>query len=394
MTHSRKRLTFVALVALVGSVAAGAEAELVAKYFAALRVRGLFVVAEEYASARLAGADLAAAERTLLTIELARTLLEHGGSAIGAQREELWADAQKSLQDLLATSRDDAARLPAQAWLALIPAAQAQTLAWEALLTPEDESLRGAAIVRLRRSIVEIKSLLPRLDGAAKGSSVRGVGAGDLTAAAQLPAAQRELAEVLIDLADLEPGSHERTANLLDAAAQLERIVRPAADAALGTHIRVLQARAARLQGDERRAASLLDGIAGSDVGFPEKDEALAERLRLDLERGKPDAAFELVARRLRQSEPPTAELRAAIVDVLLACWQLATTRGDGKLAAQLLAEARSQHEQTSGRWRTWTAAKLDRQQTDAELGIPLASLVRQARGAWQSKRLSEAAGK
>src|SRR5690606_14061343 len=80
----------------------------VEQYFERLRERGLLIVAEEYASSHLADESLSPPQRDLLTLELARTLLQHGSLSSATERKILWQEARRCLLD--ARERQDSVR--------------------------------------------------------------------------------------------------------------------------------------------------------------------------------------------------------------------------------------------------------------------------------------------
>lgn len=387
------RISCLLLAAWCGLCRAADDAQL-EEYFAALRSRGLHLVAEEYATARLAGRSLPLDEQTVLTLQLAQTLLEHGALASSTQRKELWHDAEKWLRDLRDASPDNPCLVELDAWLAMAPAIEGAALAWESQLAPENITLRNEADNVLRRAVASQGQILAQLDS-------RSTSSGTARRAEKLDAAQRlqlqqllqlRLAEALLWRAELMGAGTERTALLLDASSVLDRLLRSRPRGEWLLSGQLAQARQVRLQGDDQKAAVLLDAIATADLSPLDRDRILAEKVRLEIARGHLDEALRLVKQRQQQESVPSDEFRAVSTDALLAAARLAARAQDSVLQRQLLDEANAQHAQTLGRWSLWSAAGLSRMQQDLQLGPELAALERQAIAAWQAEDLAAAA--
>jgi hypothetical protein len=316
-----------------------------------------------------------------LTVQLIESLLEHGTFAQGQQRQELWAEAQRTLD--AAAESGEARSLMLEAYRAIVPAIQGSALAWESMLRPEDRSLRSDADSKLELAVVALQGVSQRL---ANDSEPRSgiAGASPVELLRLRRRVDFHLAECLLLRGELLPVSHDRIAMLLEADEACARLLRSHPDNELLVRTKILQSRVARLQGNEMRGIGILDGIPTAGLGEILEDEILAERVRVEQSAGRTDTALELIATRLRTADAPADELRAVAVDVLIDAWRLAGAKNDRSFQQRLLAEAQSLHEKTFGKWRQWTAMRLERMQEDAELGVELAALVREARGNWQ----------
>lgn len=379
------------------SPATAVEAELWPRYFEALRMRGLHRLAEEYAATQLASPDLTSRERTVLLIESARTFVDHGMLQADDQRTELWNEARRLLQSSTATEISPTDRLQIESWSNLLTATEGNALAFMAVLQPEMELLQAQAVDVLRPAVRRLKEMGVRLE--TKRSATEELSAGQLRQLRQ----QIDLmcGESLLWLAQLESSPAERSALLLDADKSLEKVDRgrepssnvtaPASIPPWRRKTAVLQARVARLQGEVRRAEKRLDQ---STVGEPDpldRDQTLAERIRLELGRNRIDVALQLVVDRIRLSSTSSDELRATCVQALLRAAEFAEQKGDAVTQQQALAEAQRQADQTAGIWRMQAAILMERSRQTRELGPELARVVREALAAWHAGKIDQA---
>jgi tetratricopeptide (TPR) repeat protein len=367
------------------------------RYFEALRARQLFVLAEDYAGALLADQALTGHLRSELTVELSQILFDHGALTTGTQQQELWQAARNQLEELRRSTTPPAARRIIEIRLTLLTAQAAFVHAIDALADPDDAVLRQQAVRHLQQAIVELSGAITMNDPGTDGNTPSDLDAELSGLRQQL---HFQLAEIEVRKGELSDRGTERSALLLDAAERSEALLRARPQSHLQRKLKVLQACIARLQGEDMKAGALLDAAEKAGLDQSERDHLLAERMRLERSRQKLDAALQIYAARIQSAIPPSDEFRAAAVEALLDSWKLANAKGDAALQKQLLDEAISQHEQTSGIWRKFTAAKIERLNQDRELGSELAALVRKAASAWQAgepdaavKHYGEAAG-
>ena len=371
----------------LGSVGfAQEDSDHVREYFAALRVRGLHAVAEEYAISRLRDPNLPASERVELIGELSRTLLAHGAVTEGQEREELWTDAERRVQNALTNELEPADRLELESSQAFIPATQGDVLAFEARLSPEDLGRREQARERLRMGIDQLRAILPRLQSLTAGTPLR-------SAAREKERRVRErLVMALVSYAELLPSGPDRTALLVEVENEITAAFRAQPTGEMARNLKIHQARVAEQQGDLQRAMQILNAIPTQETTGRIYDEVISEKARLLRSQGATDEALELVAKRLRSGPPPSLELRSVAVNVLLDSARLAKETGNDSLQQQLLSEAQKQAEQLSGRWRQLAMVRLARFEEDVEFGPELAALVRQARASYQAGLSEQAA--
>lgn len=387
-------LALLALMAASSSVAWGDEP--FADYFEALRQRGLYVVAEEYATSRLARTTLEPAVRAGLTVELANTLVVHGAALQGSPRSEMWAEAAFVLDQLLQQSPDNPRRMAVVAARVSLPIRQGLALAWDAQVESGAAKFRDQAVELLTASIPELRSLSATLAKSNPRLTDAQLADGALTPVELLRLSQEAdllIAKASLSLGEILPAGVPRTSALMDASRDLDQLLRAKLPESPANQATLLRARVARLQGDDRRASTLLVKLASSaDREFRER--ALAEQLRLLMATGELDQAFQLVADRLKTGTPPSDEYRAAAVDVLLALWKRAGEKNEGEMQAQLLAEAEHQREMSQGHWRQWAASRIALVQEEVKYGPELASIVRDAVAEWQAGNVDQAAGK
>jgi len=376
------------LMAATASPAAAAEIPLIERYFESLRERGLYVLGEEYAAARLSSSTLSSPEQLVLTIEFARTLVEHGILQQEEQRQELWDRAAQVLSHGQDRELSVEEKVSLEIWSALLEAMEGNAMAFRAELNPEQVLQRQQAVDRLQLAIRRLQPLDSRLETAPAQET------GLTKSARQQFLARIRLAEgeALLWLARLGPESADRNSlrqqadNLLGKADRTRSTTSNVSRKTL-----LLLAAGARLQGDDSRAEKLLERISTAASDSVTQDLVLAERIRLELGRGQLDQAVRLAINRFRQSPPPADELRAVAVDALIQAAELAAGKGDAVTEQQALEEARRQQKQTFGIWGLKASALLQRADQDRELGVKLAGVVRHAMAAWQDGNVDQA---
>ncbi|WP_437224710.1 tetratricopeptide repeat protein [Planctomicrobium sp. SH661] len=375
---------FISLICL-GSQSSAADPQLLERYFDSLRSRGLFVIAEEYATARLADEQLSPADRTAIMIELARTLVDHGTLQSPGQRTELWDQSERVLKGSPGSSVTSEEQQQLAVWQVLLAAEKANILAFQAMLQPEAEQFRQQVIGQLQSAIRELN----QLDQTLTVSKLVKEGLSSQQKQRLRPQAAKLRGESLIWLAQLQPPGVDRTPFCREADRALEGADDARRPVAWNRSVAVLQGRSARLQGDLKRAERALEKGAGlSAATLQELDSILAERILMELGQGRTDVALQMVVDRIRQPAPPTDELRAVAVQTLLQAAKVANDKGDTATRDQILTEARLQNEKTFGIWRLMTASLIERQQQEQELGGELAQVIREALAAWEAKNV------
>lgn len=367
------------------------EVDLLQTYFNSLRIRGFYTLAEEYATTRLAAANLPPASRAAIGIELARTLVEHGIASGGAQRLELWDAASRALQNSITPSDSAADRQKRDLWQAILLADQGAALAFQTVLQPEMQNLRKLAIDRLTPAIQSLQQQSEQLEAAKRSSRE------DLSNPARLHLRQQadfSQGQALLWLSRLELDKEKLNSYLNAANRALDRAGHGRTTPDWVRQLAVAQARVARFQGEAERAGKILDKAAAGEVPIDQADHILAERVRLELQLKHVDEALKLIIERIRKPAPPTDEVRAMAVESLLQAAEIAIQKMDDTGKQMFLAEARQQHERTFGIWRLQTTVQLQQFDQNQQLGTDLALLVREAVALWQSREIDAAVEK
>ncbi len=374
------------LCALV-SKAPAQEPDLIRNYAEALRIRSLFLLAEESFTRALKNEKLTPGQQSEYTLQLSITLFDHGVLETGPSRQELWDRSRGYIERFLKESNNSPRLGELRNWLAVLSAEQATITAWEAGLTPEDESLQEMARTRLKGAIGELHSENQHLSAelAAMGANSRETASEKRERAFFKQRAQYHLAHCDLCLAELSPTGRERTALLIDANNLLELIGRFPAESSYALKATLLKARVARLQGDDLIAERLLTAAIESEKGSGDLDQLLAERLRLEISRGRLDTLFDLLKKRLAESTQPNDELRTVIVQALILAAEKAASMGEDSREKEYQNEAQTQAAKISGRWRREAIIRIERVKQDREFGAELGKIVRQANAAWQS---------
>ncbi|MBI3863790.1 MAG: hypothetical protein HY290_18025, partial [Planctomycetia bacterium] len=137
--------------------------ESTARYFRELRRRGLFKLAESYCLERLSHSGVSTAERTELTLELARTLAEHANFAGSAEQDELWARSDAALSELLKAEPDNPRRLLLEVQRALLPATVGHSRRLLAELEPYDAAAGKRAAASLHAAVQNLREAEARI---------------------------------------------------------------------------------------------------------------------------------------------------------------------------------------------------------------------------------------
>ena len=393
------RLTIPSLGAILVTLAVILEPvcaeEFLPEYYAGLRQRSLYVVAEEYAIGTLSGQALSPRLRTIHTVELSQSLAEHGSHVEGEERAEFWREAERVVRDLIANDPSNPRYLQLEAQLAMLPAERGEAVAWSVRVVPEDRPARDMALRTLDSAIRSMTDLLHRKFGPNRvAPTAQQLAEGALTRSEMKTLERRirlTLARAQVTRAELTISQFERANALND----LPRTIAPLLDAPADRSIRfavgMLRAKASRLLDDLRRAESELEELQEQPLARSQLDAVLAEQIRVYLSEQRPEAAISLVNDRLVDGTPLSDELRAVAVQLLLEARQIARRAGQDDLAATLLQQAQEHHQLVQGRWKQWSHVMVEQMQDDLELGVELADAMRSARWAYHAGRFDEA---
>ncbi|MBL8851416.1 MAG: hypothetical protein JNG89_17160, partial [Planctomycetaceae bacterium] len=350
------------------------------RYLTGLRSRRLFSLAERYCLQRLADPALTPSNRATLTIELSRCFAEHATWRSGREQDELWQRAAAVVAETLSDELEPSRRAPLVLQAANVAAARGAWLRWTSELAPYDDALRQQAIAHLQASFEAQRQAetsitgLDRNAAQAAGSDLRLLSA----------EARFQTAVTSLDLARLLPTGIERTAALHEADTRLTELSRNPFFESRRTAARLLSATTARLRDDHHGAMQLLDALSSTDHPVAIRQQAAAESMRVELDRGKPDAALLQLAEVERSTGSLSEELLCVGVEARLAARRQSLQQGDTARAATLLEQAVAIETQIQGPWRARSTAVLEFSRSIDEHGAELAPLILAARAAQQ----------
>lgn len=375
-------------------VQAESEIDLIRRYFEALRSRSLFVLAEEAASRAATQPHHSPEAQVEIIFQQAITFFEHGAMETGTSRTEYWNAARDSIANWLAEHPQSIRHDELEAWRSVLTALEAEVLARDVLIAPEQSTERELAKEKLRQAVSDLHlnavelgkdAAWPKQDSRPQSVLIR-----ERERLRQQNRYYLALTESY--LAELEPAGPDRTGLFMSATQLADSIARGGNDDGLGTQVLLLKAKLARIQGDDKRALVHLTSSTIAEKSRDELDAILAERIQLELSKNQIRDAFDLLKERLQLSETPSDALRATIVQALLAYDASISQTESSDKESDYFKEARRQVMQTRGRWRREAAIRFDRAEQDRSFGPKLANTVRQANAAWQSGQINDAA--
>ena len=364
-------------------------------FFTGLRQRSLFVVAEDYAVNQLSNRNLLPRDRAEITSELARTMVDHGTVSSLSEREELWNEAKRILEDYLDVFPNGPFSLRVESERALLSFWIGETLAWESQLTPGETVLRRTALESLTESQAAITIALKKLEQANRTPSPQELADGAMD--------RNELALLELRLNFFQTKAHflraklasdvaEQTVLLNETEQRIKSLLRTKIDSELVIEAKLIRAKIARLLGDYPQGEARLRALLDPSAQFGLQDAVIAEQARMEIARGRLDKAIELINTRIQNGQAISDELRAVAVESLLAAWKIAKAQGDSALRDDLLSEAEYHHANTQGKWHQLTYTLLERILQTEELGEDLAQLVRDAQINFRQGNLQAAA--
>ena len=364
------------------------EAEL-AGYFAGLRAQGLFRVAEEYALARLAEPEVSPALQAILAVELSKVFAAHAAEASSdSEAHELWTRAGESITPFLGL-RDNPRWVTLRARQATLPCDRALSEFWRSQLAPDSEPQRVAALQSARAALAELQTATTDLKRVAS-TAARGtkIAPGSPTTA-ELRRLGDEIEYLIVrmnlNVARLSPTGADRAAALLNAEQGSTALARRV-NSDFVWPARFARAEAMRLQGEPEKAFSLAKSLLTPDLSPELTDALVAEQARAQLALNSPAEAMVIILERGRTPGPLAPELRAIMMECLLATIQAAQNQGDTALADDLWKQAIAQQVLISGPWRMYVDSLLARTSETRQYGEKLAALVREGRVAAQRR--------
>lgn len=368
--------------------AADRRDDLEERYLAGLRARRLFALAEQHCLMRLADPALTAEGRVDLTLQLSQCFAEHATYRSGQEQAELWKRARDVVTDLLDAEPEVPGRELLILQSAYVPAAQGTALRWQSELAPYDEALRRRAIVQLessRDALRHAESTLAAAERAARPGPASSRSQVTLSLARLKPLivdAKYHYAASSVDLAKLLPGGLDRTSVIHAAEARLNELARSAVNTSRRYEARLLLGVAARLSDDHAEAMTILDALAAPQTPLGIRQQAVAESMRVELARGRPEAALSQLQEAEEVYDKVADEILCVGIEARLAARAVALQQRDVVRAERLWDEASRTGSRIEGPWRVRSQAVLEMARSAGEFGPDLAPLILSAQTA------------
>ena len=382
------------------SRADGISSETRTTYFAGLRRRGLYKLAESLCLARLSRDGLSPAERADLTLELSRTLAEHANTVSDPEQTELWSRARAALTEFLKKEPENPRSLLLEVQAAVLPATIGQARRWLAELQPFSDAPKQKANESLNQAVESLRGVAAKLtERLKKPAAARQGPEGELRQfelRALLANVRYQLGSAVLNLAHLQlPDSPEQISLVLEAQKVLKTVAEYPDDSDLLWLSRVASVECGRLLGDSSRTLKQIDAFEKLSPPPQIADSLLAERVRVLMAQKNFRDGAALLASREKDDTPRTGELGLVEIQLSVAEWRAANRQAGARLPADL----RQQLENWSDRLRQdvggiWSARAdlLVSQLRDIEqYGPGLARLVGRAQAAFSTGNLQEA---
>ena len=402
-THQRsicQNLVFAVACCLSVPGVSSAADDSTTKYFAQMRQRRLFSLAEGYCLSRLSEGKLSLGRRTQLTIELSRTLSEHARFTSGKEQTELWQRSAAAIDELLKSNPQNPRRLLLETQRAFSLAAQGEHLRWQVELFPYDKTLKPRAVAAFDQAVSQLKESEKTAAEQLRKTQPRRSANADALSPYELRALTHHLGfqigQTLVERAKLEPaGSPDRVATLMQAESWLSRLAKRSAEQALTLDSRLLMAESSRMRGDRKKAAAVLKSMQSENLArkLLDRMKAVEARLRLDEDRAT-DAAQLLSRYRVERLRLP-GELQYLQIKSLSSLWAVAEGRKQDDLATQLMeqieAHADRAEAEVGGFWAYRCRLLVETMRETKRYGVELATVVREARSNYSAGRIDEA---
>jgi len=321
---------------------------------AALRARGMYRLARQYCRARLDSSTLSPRQHLELQIEASRTAVEEALASPPDQRDSLWSEAIAPLEQFVQEHPDDPRRILVEVQVALALFAQGESARAIADNATDDPAPRELARQLLRTAVDRLRQVSDQLRDLARQEPRRGKPTDDesrdplreIEIWSLEKQVRYQLARAWRELGQTYPRrSPERSDAMTQAGERLSVLAQAATEDPLTWPSRIDEVTCARLREDftsaERRLTSILaDPQLPPEVVWP----ARCEQVRLELARGKIEAAQELLA---KQADSLGADPQ----------WDLARLE---VLTAAAQQARRAQQAAAATRWQNEAATALD----------------------------------
>lgn len=305
------------------------------RFLDGLRERRLFELAESHCRRQLAEAYVGKRRRTEATVELSRTLLEWALYSKPPQRDERFAAALKTLDELRFDAADEPWRTPLHVQRGVAELVWGELLREEAQTLNAPESALAPARDHLSRAVTALRQALKEIDSQLQAAARTGAPTNkpDELSPAEWAALKRnaeyQLARAYRNQGETYPSrSADRTASLDQALETLDHLARSETTDSLTWQARLDEVVCRRLLGDLDGAERMLVLIDEQKPPANVADRARAQRIRVRLNAALPEEAQKFVRETdANPAEPVDADLRLAVLE-----WMLATARAAAKV--------------------------------------------------------------
>ncbi|HSG69127.1 MAG TPA: hypothetical protein VLA12_01860 [Planctomycetaceae bacterium] len=378
----------------VAGVSSGlAQEDYDAKFYDGLRQRGLFSLAEGYLLSELSRETLLPDQRARFRLELSRTYMTHAGHRLGEEQEQLWEQAQETVNAGL--NEAEGTRWYADLLLQreLIALAKARFGLQQLRLTPANTILRTETAQSLRASLASLREVENQLEQNARNvlseyrKNSRAISPYEHRAIEKR--AILEISSTLTDIAEVQYDSPElRGGPLRAATSRISVLTEGSEDETITWLAKLLEVRCSRLSGELKLAQQQLERLRER---IPEslRDELIVEEARLLLAGRQPDRVAELLRDYRKTQKVLRGELSLLYLQALADLSQMARERGDSQLAAELSAQLTSDAErfrtEIGGIWGYRCSLFVELHKQAAQFGSAYAEQMRAAQNLYRS---------
>lgn len=340
---------------------AAAEASLQDRFLAGLRERRLFDLAEDDCRLRLADEGLSETRRHELTCAWSQVCLEHALHSAPLDRETHWRRAIEICDEFARKSpgRTGLAAVHAQKGLVLL--ARGELARQEAELTSEDAQNFETARGEIREAIATLRSATDEVAEQARLANRKNDSGADGWTAFEWSNLERNMSFQLARAYRNQgqcypPGSDDRVSSLVRAKELLAPLAAFEGDDAIAWRSRLDEIACFRLLADTQSAMAKIQTLTEANPPAKIKLGIRAERIRLAIDAGKPEAAMAIVDDGLSEGGERLADCDFAAVEACLAGWRRATRANDTATAARLQERAAAITREMDKRWgKYWT---------------------------------------
>ncbi|MCG6155304.1 hypothetical protein [Rubinisphaera margarita] len=357
------------------------------RYFASLRERRLFQLAELLCQRALNDSAMRPGDQLIYRLELARTFRDHAHTVPWSEAVELWQQAARTLD--VRGSHAERCRFEA----ALLQASKLEQIFWVRQLDPKNAELLRELQTIGRRALQELADARQILDRQKQSGKL---GRDEGIAGIDEEALYLALGRVHIRLAEvMRENIAERNRLLSEGRTALHGMRRSLLSDQNYLEAQLLLLIAARLENRRGEFDRLYDTVRAESDSIPFRQRAGAERVRYLLEQNRPTEAAEFVPNLAGPDGELSPQLRGLRLQALIAMSVEVRMKGNDALAEQLIQEVRARMAQLAREGHTFdaelVATELRESYAIHQFGPELAQIVRLAREAARAGNAAEA---